>query len=153
MTHVELDPIDRKILSSLIQNARKPFLEIARECGISGAAIHQRVHKLEESGIITGSRLLVKPSAIGLDVCAFIFICLTEGSKYNSVIISLKNVPEVVECNFITGKYSLLVKLYCSDNDHLINILKTIQQIEGVQSTETTISLETSIERQVWVNG
>lgn len=152
MNTYNLDEIDRKILSFLVNNARMPFLEIARECNISGAAIHQRVRKLEEAGVITGSRTLVRPDALGLNVCVFIHIALAEADKYQEVITALKHIPEIVECHFVTGRYSLLVKAYCLDNEHLINILiKTIQNIPHIQSTDTMISLETAFERQVWV--
>lgn len=152
MNTINLDEIDRKILSFLVNNARMPFLEIARECNISGAAIHQRVHKLEDAGVITGSRTLVRPDALGLNVCVFIHIALAEADKYQEVIASLKHIPEIVECHFVTGRYSLLVKAYCLDNEHLINILiKTIQNIPHIQSTDTMISLDTAFERQVWV--
>ena len=152
MSGALLDDIDRKILSALLGDARKPYLEIARECGVSGAAIHQRVKKLEDAGIITGSRLIVKPSALGLNVCAYINVTLSQADKYENVIKSLKAVPEVVECHFVTGKRALLLKVYCFDNDHLINVLvKTIQNIPYIQSTETMISLDSAFERQVWV--
>lgn len=154
MAQYQIDDIDKIILSSLIKNARKPYLEIARECGISGAAIHQRVHKLEENGVITGSRLLVKPKALGLDVCVFISIALSEPGKYKDVADALRKVPEVVECHFVTGRYSLLVKAFCLDNDDLINILiRNIQNIPYILSTETTVVLDTAFERQVWVKG
>lgn len=150
MSRSELDAIDHKILASLAGDARKPYLEIARECGISGAAIHQRVSKLEESGVITGSRLLVKPSTLGLGVCAFVCVSLSETTKYHAVIDDLKAVPEVVECHFVTGKYALLLKVYCRDNDHFIGVLlHHIQPIPYVQETETMIALETAFERQV----
>ena len=147
-----MDEIDRKILGFLIKNARMPFLEIARECGVSGAAIHQRVKKLELNGVITGSRLLVKPQALGLNVCAYISVTLSEANKYPEEIAAIRAIPEIVECHFVTGRYSLLVKLYCYDNDHLMDILlNTIQKIPYVQSTETQISLDNEIERQVGV--
>ncbi|MBQ9548942.1 MAG: Lrp/AsnC ligand binding domain-containing protein [Bacteroidales bacterium] len=147
-----IDDIDRKILFSLINDARKAYLEIARDCGVSGAAIHQRVRKLEENGVITGSRLLVKPSAIGLNVCAFISIAISEANKYPEVIKALREIPEVVECHFVTGRAALLVKLYCLDNDHLMDVLlNTIQNIPFIQSTDTMISLDEAFERQVWV--
>ena len=152
MTTYHIDEIDRKILSFLVKNARMPFLEIARECGVSGAAIHQRVKKLETAGVITGSRLLVKPEALGLNVCAFINVTLTEDNKYPEVITALKHVPEVVECHFVIGRCALLLKVYCFDNNHLMNvILNTIQHIPYVQTTDTLISLDESFERQVWV--
>ena len=151
-SNYHIDNLDRKILSFLIKNARMPFLEIARECGISGAAVHQRVRRLESVGIITGSRLLVKPGAIGLDVCAFVNVSLSEASRYPEVIAAFRNIPEIVECHFVTGKYALLIKLFCLNNDHLMEVLiNTIQKIPYIQSTETQISLDQSIERQVWV--
>jgi len=147
-----LDQTDQKILELLVKNARMPFLEIARECGVSGAAIHQRVKKLESNGVITGSRLLVKPQAIGLNVCAFVSVALAEANKYPQVIDAFKKIPEIVECHFVTGRYALLVKLYCLNHDHLMEILlNTIQKIPYVLSTETQISLDQAIERQVWV--
>lgn len=149
----QIDQIDRKILSFLIKNARMPFLEIARECGVSGAAIHQRVKKMENLGIITGSRLLVKPKTLGLNVCAFIGITLSEANQYPKVIAMLKEIPEIVECHFVTGKHSLLVKIYCYNHDHLMEILiNTIQNIPHVAQTETFLSLDQAIERQVWVS-
>lgn len=148
----QVDEIDQKILGFLVKNARMPFLEIARECGVSGAAIHQRIKKLENAGVITGSRLLVKPEALGLQVCVFICVSLSEANAYPKVIEALKKIPEVVECHFVTGKCALLLKVYCFDNDHLINVLvKTIQNIPYIQSTETMISLDSAFERQVWV--
>lgn len=152
MQNIQIDHTDRKILSFLVKNARMPFLEIARECGVSGAAIHQRVKRLESAGIITGSRLLVKPEALGIQVCAYIQIALSEGNKYLDVVQALDKVHEVVECHFVTGKYSLLVKLFCMDNEHLMEVLvNTIQKIPYIQSTETLISLMQPIERQLWV--
>ena len=149
MAKYHIDEIDQKILSFLVKNARMPFLEIARECGVSGAAIHQRVKRLEANGVITGSRLLVKPQALGLNICAFVSISLSESTKYPEVISNLKKIPEIVECHFITGRFA---KLYCLDNDHLMEILlNTIQKIPYIQSTETMIALDEPIERQVWV--
>ena len=152
MATYHIDQIDQKILSFLINNARMPFLEIARECGVSGAAIHQRVKRLEANGVISGSRLMVKPQALGLNVCAFISVTLSEANKYPEVVSNLKKIAEIVECHLATGKAALLVKVYCLDNDHLMEILlNTMQKIPYIQSTETMISLDQAIERQVWV--
>ena len=154
MANYHIDATDYKILGFLIKNARMPFLEIARECGVSGAAIHQRVRKLESNGVITGSRLLVKPRALGLNVCAFISVTISEANKYRDVVNSLKHIPEIVECHFVTGRASLLLKLYCFDNEHLMQVLLTeIQKIPFIQSTDTMISLDEAFERQVWVKG
>ena len=151
-SNYQIDRIDQKILSFLVKNARMPFLEIARECGVSGAAIHQRVKRLESNGVITGSRLLVKPQALGLNVCAFVSVSLSEANKYPDVIDAFKKISEIVECHFVTGKHAILVKLFCFNYDHLMEILlNTIQKIPYVQSTDTQISLDQAIERHVWV--
>lgn len=152
MKKYDIDETDKKILASLIKDARTPYLEIARECGVSGAAIHQRVRKLEEKGVIAGSRLLVQPQAIGLQVCVYINISLSEAAHYQEVVGYLKKVPEIVECHFVTGRYALLVKAFCSDNEDLINVLiKEIQNIPYIQATETSIVLDTAFDRQVAV--
>ena len=148
----QVDEIDQKILGFLVKNARMPFLEIARECGVSGAAIHQRIKKLENAGVITGSRLLVRPETLGLNFCVFICISLSEANAYSQVVEALKQIPEVVECHFVTGPYSILLKVYCFDQDHLMNIIvDTLQNIPGIGKTETLVSLDQAFERQVWV--
>lgn len=148
----QVDAIDQKILSFLVKNARMPFLEIARACGISGAAIHQRVKKMEEAGIIVGSQMIVKPKALGFGVCAFVGVQFTTTNQYHGVIDALKLMPEVVECHFITGNYALLLKIFCRDNEHLMEVLvTTIQNIPGIANTETFISLDQAFERQVYV--
>ena len=122
---VTLDATDRKILKFLVKNARMPYLEIARECGISGAAIHQRIKKLEESGIIMGSRMMVNPKMLGFDVCAFISI------------------------RIITGTYNAMLKLYCVDNDHLMRtIFDGILRVQGISTTQTYISLSEAFQRE-----
>lgn len=152
MSKYSIDETDRKILSFLVSDARMSYTEIARECCISGAAVHQRVKKLEQKGVILGSRMIVKPSAVGLDVCAFISVNLFEDNKYSQVVEALNHVPEVVECHFITGRAALLLKVYCIDNEHLMNVLlNTIQRIPYVQATDTMISLDQSFQREVWV--
>ena len=152
MPNYQLDETDRKILSFLVNNARMPYLEIARECGISGAAVHQRIKKLEDNGVITGSQMLVKPGALGLNVCAFISISLSEDNKYHEVTEALRHIPEIVECHFVTGRAALLLKVYCINNDHLMEtILNTIQRIPYVQSTDTMLSLDQPFQRQAWV--
>ena len=144
MPKTSLDAIDRKILKYLIKNARMPFLEIARECGISGAAIHQRIRKLDDSGVILGSRLM------GFDVCAHISITLKDPQLLKQTVEQLKEIPEIVEAHFITGSGNILVKLYCVDNEHLMRtIFDGILRIQGVASTETQISLQEAFQRQV----
>ena len=150
MAKANLDAIDRKILRFLIRNARMPFLEIARECGISGAAIHQRIRKLDESGVILGSRLIVNPKMLGFDVCAHIGIRLNDPQLLSQTMDRLKEVPEIVECHFITGNGNILVKMYCVDNEHLMHtIFNGILRIQGVASTETSLSLQELFQRQI----
>ena len=147
------DDIDRKILKFLINNARMPFLEIARECGISGAAIHQRIKKLEDSGVILGSRLIVDPKKMGFDVCAFISIRIQDPQLQLKTVEELKRIPEIVECHFIMGTYNVMVKLYCLDNDHLMKtIFNCILPVPGVSTTQTYISLNEAFQRQVHVD-
>jgi Lrp/AsnC family transcriptional regulator for asnA, asnC and gidA len=145
-----LDEIDKKILNFLQENARMPFLEVAKKCGISGAAVHQRVRKLEETGVINGSSFNINSKAIGYDFCAFIGVYLNSAQVYRKVIAKLKEIPEIVEAHFLTGHYSILIKLYCQNNEHLMEILiNTIQNIPGVERTETFISLDQPIGRPI----
>ena len=150
MAKASIDAIDRKILQYLIKNARMPFLEIARECGISGAAIHQRVKKLDEMGVILGSRLEVDPKKLGFDVCAIIGMRISEPTLHNSTVDALKNIPEIVEAHFITGDYNMMIKIYCLDNEHLMKTLfEKILPIPGIIKTETYISLVEAFSRQI----
>ena len=153
MVKTALDATDRKILRYLIKNARTPFLEIARECGISGAAIHQRIRKLEDMGIIQGSRLVVAPKSLGFDVCAFISIRVNDITRQQDTVEQLKHIPEIVECHYITGSYNLMVKLYCIDNEHLMRtIFDKILHVQGVSSTQTYMSLNESFQREIFVD-
>ena len=147
---IQIDDIDKKILNLLASNARIPFLEIARICNVSGAAIHQRVNKLEEAGLIKGSCYLVEEKALGYHTCAYVGVHFEKGGVYQSVLERIKQIPEVVECHYTTGAYGLLLKIYARDNSHLMQVLSNqIQEIPGVASTETFISLEQPIHRQV----
>lgn len=150
MSRTSLDAIDRKILKYLIGNARMPFLEIARECGISGAAIHQRIRKLQEAGVIQGSRLVVDPKTMGFDVCAYVNVTLKDPQLLTPTMEHLREVPEIVEAHFITGKGSLMVKLYCVDNEHLMRtIFEGILRIPGVSATETILSMQEVFQRPI----
>ena len=153
MAKTTLDATDRKILRFLIKNARMPYLEIARECGISGAAIHQRIKKLEDMGVIMGSRLVVAPKSLGFDVCAFISIRVSDITRQQDTVEQLRKIPEIVECHYITGSYNLMVKLYCVDNEHLMRmIFDHILQVQGVSSTQTYISLNETFQREIHVD-
>ena len=153
MVKTTLDATDRKILRYLIKNARTPFLEIARECGISGAAIHQRIKKLEYMCVIQGSRLVVAPKSLGFDVCAFISIRVNDITQQQDTVERLKEIPEIVECHYITGSYNLMVKIYCIDNEHLMRtIFDKILHVQGVSSTQTYMSLNESFQREIHVD-
>ncbi len=147
-----IDNIDKKILSYLMNDARISFLSIAKECNISSAAINQRVKKMTEAGIIKGSKFMIAPKVLGYDICAFIGVYLDKAHAYKSVVNELKKINEIVECHYTTGNYAIFLKLYCKNNEHLMKILiDTIQNIEGVSRTETFISLEQTIDRQIEV--
>lgn len=147
---IEMDGIDKEILRYLMEDARKPILQIASKIGISGAAIHQRLRKLELAGVITGSRFTVSPKILGYSTMAFVGIYLDKASRNPEAVRELKKIPEVLECHYTTGNWSILIKLICHDNEHLMQLLnKKIQAIEGVSRTETFISLDQQIERQI----
>ncbi|MFO7867996.1 MAG: Lrp/AsnC ligand binding domain-containing protein [Bacteroidales bacterium] len=147
---LQIDETDKKIINLLTKNARIPFLEVARMCGISGAAIHQRVHKLDEAGFFKGSQYILNERSLGYATCAFAGIHLEKGNVYEQVLEEIKRIPEIVECHYTTGEYGLFIKIYAHDNHHLMSILNhTIQEIDGILSTETIISLEQPIQRQV----
>lgn len=147
-----LDSLDRRILSLLIEDARTPFVEIARRCNVSGAAIHQRVAKMQEAGLISGAHFKLSPKAMGYQTCAFIGIQvnLVSNSTHNRVYQQIMEIPEIVECHHISGKYSLLVKIYTHNNEHLKQIIiEKIQSIPEITFTETFISLEAGFERSL----
>ncbi|MCB4798485.1 Lrp/AsnC ligand binding domain-containing protein [Neotamlana laminarinivorans] len=147
---ITIDGIDKKILRALMQDARTPILEIARNVGISGAAIHQRLRKLEQSKLLAGSKFVIDPKILGFSTLAFVGIYLDKAADSDSVINALKSIPEVVECHYTTGNYSLFIKVLSLDNNHLMKLLnKEIQPINGVSRTESLISLEQQIDRQV----
>ncbi|MFD2246952.1 Lrp/AsnC ligand binding domain-containing protein [Pontibacter ruber] len=146
----EIDKLDRQILSLLMQNVNRAYTDIAKELGVSGGTIHVRLKKLNEMGIVQGAQLLVSPSAIGYDVCAFIGVFLEKGSEYKDAVTKMREIPEIVELHYTTGSYSMFVKIICRDTKHLREVLnEKIQVIDGVQRTETFISLEESISRQI----
>ena len=146
----KVDLLDLKILQIITMDARVPFKDVAEVCGVSRAAIHQRVLRLTEAGVITGSGYNVFPKQIGYSTCTYVGIKLERGSMYKEVASELEKIQEIVECHFTTGPYTMLIKLYSRDNEHLMALLNNhIQEIPGVVSTETLISLEQSFSRQV----
>ena len=149
MANSQLDSLDNKILEMLSLNARKPYLEIARECGVSGAAIHQRIQKLQATGVIKGYETLIEPTSVGFDTCAYIGFFLNDTSKFDEIVAKLKEIPEVVECHLTTGKYDLLIKLFAKNNNHLLKIIQSKIQTLGLARTETLISFKEEFSRQI----
>ncbi|HLT53499.1 MAG TPA: Lrp/AsnC ligand binding domain-containing protein [Flavobacteriaceae bacterium] len=150
--NIVIDGIDKKILRALMEDARTPVLEIARNVGISGAAIHQRLRKLEKSGLLAGSKFIVNPKVLGYTTMAFVGIYLDKAMSNPEAVKQLKNIPEVLECHYTTGHWSIFVKILARDNEHLMHLLnKEIQTINGVSRTETFVSLQQQIDRQIHI--
>lgn len=146
----KIDTLDKKILSIISRNARIPFKDVAARCGVSRAAIHQRVQRMVDMGVIVGSGYDVNPKSLGFRTCTYVGIKLEKGSMYKNAVEEIKKIPEIVECHFTTGPYTMLTKLYSKDNEHLMELLNDrIQQISGVTATETLISLDQSIKREI----
>lgn len=146
----KIDELDKRILEIISHNARIPFKDVAAECGVSRAAIHQRVQRLIDMGVIVGSGYHVNPKSLGYTTCTYVGIKLEKGSMYKDVVAKLNDIPEMVECHFTTGPYTILAKIYARDNEHLMELLNAkIQEIQGVTATETFISLEQGIKREI----
>lgn len=146
----DIDALDEKILKLITQNARIPFLEVARECGVSGAAIHQRVQRLFNIGVVQGSEFVVNPTKLGYNTCAYMGIYLDKAKYHRQVVEALRNIPEIVECHYTTGQYAIFIKIQTKNNVHLKQIIDNdLQEIEGIARTETFISLEMDFKRQV----
>ena len=141
------DKHDLRIMSMLASNARKPYLEIARECGVSGAAVHQRVQRLQANGVIKGSECLLDPMALGYETCAFVGVNMRDPSQYNEVVENLSQIPEVVELYYTSGQYDIFLKVFARNNDNLLHLLQRIQE-EGWARTETLICFQEIFRRQ-----
>ncbi|TMM32404.1 AsnC family transcriptional regulator [Polaribacter aestuariivivens] len=147
---MKIDGIDKIIIKTLTKDARTPVLSIAREVGISGAAIHQRLKKLEKSKLIEGYKMILNPKSLGYTTTAFVGIFINATSETSVIVKKIKNIPEVVESHFTTGNYPIFIKILCKSNDHLLDILQNnIQTIKGISRTETLISLNQQIKRQI----
>lgn len=147
MGHYSLDSLDKKILSMIAADARVPFLEVARVCGVSGAAIHQRIQKLTNSGILKGSQFIIDPEEVGYETCAYIGLYLKDPEKFDDVVEGLRKIPEVVECHYTTGGFDMFIKLYALNNHHLMNIIHDKLQPLGLSRSETIISFNSVIDR------
>ena len=146
----KIDELDRKILKIITQSARIPFKDVAEQCGVSRAAVHQRVQKMFDNDVITGSSYHVDPKALGYQLCVYIGITMEKASMYNKVIAELQQIPEVVEAQYTLGALGLLIKVFAHDNEHLLSLLNTkIQEIPGVANTTTLTALAQPIYRQL----
>ncbi|MDR2928543.1 MAG: Lrp/AsnC ligand binding domain-containing protein [Cytophagaceae bacterium] len=149
-SNAQIDNLDKKILGLITKNARIPFLEVARECNVSGAAIHQRIQRLQNIGVLKGSEFVINPVRIGYHTCAFVGIFLKKASLFDNVVQMLEEIPEIVECHYTTGQYAVFVKIFAHSNEHLKRILHDkLQAIPGVASTETSISLYEIFKKQL----
>lgn len=146
-----MDSVDKEIIDQLMSNSKTSLAKISKEVGISTTAVHQRIKKLENGGVIENSISILNPRKIGYKVVSYIGVYLEQPSHYTEAIKSLKSVNEVVEAHYTTGNYTIFLKVLCRDNDHLMHILNKIQKLKGVTRTETFISLEQSINRQLRV--
>ena len=149
MTHHNLDSLDKKILKLIAEDARIPFLEVARSCNVSGAAIHQRIQKLNNMGVLKGSKFIIDPEKIGYETCAYMGLNLKNPEKFDAVVDELKKIPEVVECHYTTGDYDMFIKIYAVNNHHLLNIIHDRLQPLGLSRSETIISFNSAFSRQL----
>ena len=149
MGHHQLDSLDESILKLIAANARIPFLEVARECGVSGAAIHQRIQKLTNLGVLKGSEFILDPESIGYETCAYMGLYLKHPEEFEAVFEGLKQIPEVVECHYTTGQYDMFIKVYARNNHHLLDIIHDKLQPLGLSRSETVISFREVFRRQM----
>ncbi|MDR1517858.1 MAG: Lrp/AsnC family transcriptional regulator [Dysgonamonadaceae bacterium] len=149
MAYHELDELDEKILNLIVNNARIPFLEVARECNVSGAAIHQRVQRLTAMGVLKGSKFIVDMEKIGYTTCAYIGLFLSRPDSFDVIADALENIPEVSECHYTTGRYDLLIKVYAKNNHELLRFVQQKILPLGLARTETLVCLKESIKRKL----
>ena len=145
---MQLDEVDKKILSILMKDGKRIYAEIGAAVYVSGGTVHSRIKKMEEAGIIKGYQAMVDYELLGYDISAYLGIYLNKSSQYDEVSEQLRSIPEIVSAHYTTGTYSIFAKIICKDTRHLRKVLHDkIQKIKGIQRTETFISLEASIER------
>ena len=149
MANSKLDRLDKQILKMIAEDARVPFLEVARACDVSGAAIHQRIQKLTSAGILKGSQFIIDPEKIGYETCAFVGLNLKNPESFDEVVAKLKEMPEVVEFHYTTGNYDLFIKIYALNNHHLLDIIHDKLQPLGLARSESIISFHSAIDRQL----
>ena len=151
MAHHNLDSLDRKILKLISEDARIPFLEVARVCNVSGAAVHQRIQKLTNLGILRGSKFIIDPEKVGYETCAYIGLFLKDPESFDVVVEELRKIPEVVECHYTTGGFDMFIKIFAHNNHHLLEIIHDKLQPLGLSRSETIISFNAAIDRQLHI--
>lgn len=149
MGHHQLDSLDEQVLRLIANNARIPFLEVARICNVSGAAIHQRIQKLTDLGVLKGSGYVINPESVGYETCAYVGLYLKDPSLFDEVTEALRKIPEVVECHYTTGSFDMFIKIYARNNHHLLTIIHDKLQPLGLSRSETIISFREAIKRQL----
>jgi len=149
MANQKLDKLDKQILRLVSADARVPFLEVARACNVSGAAIHQRIQKLTGMGLLKGSQFIIDPEKIGFETCAFIGLNLKNPEDFDHVVEELERIPEVTECHYTTGNFDMFIKIYARNNHHLLTIIHDQLQPLGLSSSQTLISFHSAFERQL----
>jgi Lrp/AsnC family leucine-responsive transcriptional regulator len=141
-----VDTVDRRIIAALRENGRATYAELGRQVGLSASAVHERVGKLEATGVITGYHAVVDPSAVGLGVTALIGIHPTDVADDDDVAVSLAKLPEVESCYRVAGDESFVVKVRVATVDDLEHTLGRLRRIDGVARTRTTLVLSTRFE-------
>ncbi|MBQ7509375.1 MAG: Lrp/AsnC ligand binding domain-containing protein [Prevotella sp.] len=149
MANQKLDRLDKQILKLISADARIPFLEVARICEVSGAAIHQRIQKLTNMGVLKGSQFIIDPEKVGYETCAYIGLNLKNPEDFDRVVEELKDLPEVTECHYTTGNFDMFIKIYAKNNHHLLDIIHDKLQPLGLSSSQTLISFHSAFERQL----
>lgn len=145
----KLDNLDKQILRMVSEDARVPFLEVARACNVSGAAIHQRIAKLTSMGVLQGSQFVINPEKIGYETCAYMGLNLKNPENFDRVLEELKKIPEVTECHYTTGNFDMFIKIYAKNNHHLLTMIHDRLQPLGLSSSQTLISFHSAFERQL----
>lgn len=151
-TLLNFDKLDFQIINEMMQTAEVTYAELGKKLFVSGGTIHVRIKKLQEMGVVKGTKLHVDLKAMGYDVIAFIGIYLEKSSLYDIVVEELKKIPQIVRLNYTTGNYSMFAEIICKDIGQLRYVLHDeLQKIKGIERTETFISLQESFVRNVIV--
>ncbi len=150
MSEIKLDAFDQRIIEELTIDARMPLVKMAKKLKVSNTLVHQRIRKLKEIGILKNASYQLDPWKLGYKTSAYTSIMLTHAKHHRKAEMELAKIPEIVECVNISGRYALMVRIFCHNNRHLRDIIyEKIQPIEGVEGTNTTISFETAFSRNV----